>query len=518
MTRPSGSPPVKVPAGRIVAFALLLPAAMGAACVFGFAPFYAWPVPLAALASLFFVWTRSGSPLQAWLSGFAFGLGYFLAGVSWVYVSLHDFGSMPAVLAAIATFLFCAYLALFPAAAGWLMARLVREAGPRRLVAAPALFVILEWLRGWLFTGFPWLTVGTSQAPGSPLAGFAPYVGAYGTSLAVAGAAALLAAFGVSRAWSRTRVWIAAGFAALFLAGGVARLPAWTQPAGPAFSIALLQGNVAQELKWRDEVRTRTLLAYRQMIFDAQARVIVTPETALPAFLDQLPPEYVDSIRRHARETGKEILLGTVEREFRAGREFDYYNSVVRFTGGKAESFRKRHLVPFGEFIPPGFNWVLAVLRIPMSDFARGGEKQAPLRAAGVAFGVAICYEDIFGEEVIDLLPEAQVLVNVSNDAWFGESFAAEQHLQASQMRALETGRWMVRATNTGATAAIDPTGRVAKRLPWFTVGTLVTDVVPMQGMTPYARFGNYPAILLSLLIAALALRRYPPMNADRHR
>ena len=486
---------------------LLLPLAAGAASVLGFAPFYLWPVPIATLAVLFFAWTRSANKRQAALAGFAFGLGYFLAGVSWVYVSLHDFGSMPAILAGLATFLFCAYLAIFPAATGALLLRFF-EAPRARLVAAPALFVLLEWLRGWLFTGFPWLTLGTSQVPGSPLAGFAPYVGAYGTSLAVAGAAALLAALLASSAWKHFRAALAAGLAALFLVGAGARVPAWTEPAGPPVAMALLQGNVPQEIKWREDVRTKTLVDYRKMIFEARGRVVVIPETALPAFLDQLPPEYLESLRAHAREAGKEILLGTVEREFQPGGDYLYYNSLVRLTGEGTPAFRKRHLVPFGEFIPPGFRFVLAVLKIPLSDFSRGAGKQAPLVAAGVPFGVAICYEDIFGEEVIDLLPEAQVLVNVSNDAWFGKSFAAAQHLQASQMRALETGRWMVRSTNTGATAAIEPHGRVVAQLEPFTTGTLTAEVVPMGGMTPYARIGNAGALLLLVVVLALAYLR----------
>ena len=499
---------------RVPAFALLLPAAAGAACVFGFAPFYAWPVPVLALAALFLVWSRSASALQAALSGLAFGLGYFLAGVSWVFVSLHEFGSMPAPLAALATFLFCAYLALFPMAAGWLTARLVQGTAPR-LALAPAALVAFEWLRGWLFTGFPWLNLGTSQVPGSPLAGFAPYVGAYGTSLAVAGAGALLAALVASRSWPRPRAWLMAALVALFVAGGVLRLYPWTQPAGPPLAVALLQGNVPQQIKWRDDVRAQTLAAYREMIFAARGRVVVIPETALPAFLDELPAEYLQSLRRHAVETGKVILLGTVEREFR-GSAFTYFNSVVRISGDAPASFRKRHLVPFGEFIPPGFRFVLNVLKIPMSDFSRGSDEQPPITAAGVPFGIAICYEDIFGEEVIDALPAAQVLLNVSNDAWFGRSFAAEQHLQASQMRALETGRWMVRSTNTGATAAIAPSGHVATRLPWFTNGILEAEVVPMQGMTPYARWGNYAALFLVALVAgaALALGRRGKINA----
>ena len=508
MTRVVGASPA-ASAMRVVARGLIAPALAGAACVLAFAPFYAWPIAPLALAVLFHTWSRSGSPLQAALSGFAFGLGYFLAGVSWVFVSLHVFGSMPVALAALATFLFCCVLSAYPALAGWIAVRLGGASPGRRLVAAAGAFVLCEWLRGWVFTGFPWLTIGTSQAPSSPLAGFAPLLGAYGTSLVVAAVAAILVAFVASTAWSRRRFALAAAFAALFVVGALSRLVAWTEPAGAPVTVALLQGNVPQQLKWREEVRTQTLLEYRRMVFAAPAKVVVLPETALPAFLDQLPEDYLESFREHARQTGKAILMGTVEREFR-GQEFDYYNSVVRVDGSAPQAYRKRHLVPFGEFIPPGFKWVLAVLQIPLSDFARGADGQKPIEAGGLAFGVAICYEDLFGEEVIDALPAAQVLLNVSNDAWFGESFAAEQHLQASQMRALETGRWMVRSTNTGASAAIDEKGHIVARLPNFTAGTLVASVVPRKGTTPYARWGNLAALVLVAAALAAGARRIP--------
>ena len=495
-------------AARVLGVGLLLPLAAGAACVLAFAPFGLWPVAIVSLAVLFGLFAAGGSPRQAWLSGYAFGLGYFLAGVSWMYVSLHDFGGMPAVLAAIAIFALCAYFALFPAFAGWVAVSWGGAPRGRRLVVAAAAYVGLEWLRGTLFTGFSWLTTGVSQVPDSPLAGYAPYVGAYGVSLAVAGCAALAAALVTIRSRTRARIALLGGFVAIFVVGAAARLVDWTVPAGPPVRMALLQGNVAQEIKWREEVRTRTLLDYRKMIFAADARVVVVPETALPAFLDQLPADYVESLRQDAREHGKDILLGTVEREPR-GREYDYYNSVVRITGPTLATYRKRHLVPFGEFIPPGFPWVLRILHIPMSDFSRGAPDQPPIEAAGVRFGIAICYEDMFGEEVIDALPAAQALVNVSNDAWFGRSLAEEQHLQGSQARALETGRWMVRSTNTGVTAAIDERGRVAARLPVFTAGTLYADVVPRDGATPYVRMGNLAVLAIVVaLLAAVRVRR----------
>ena len=513
MTAGEALPPARPPAGRTLALGVLLPLLAGSACVFGFAPFYAWPVPLVALTLLFFAWQASGSPRQAALSGFAFGLGYFLAGVSWVYVSLHDFGSMPAPLAAAATFLFCAFLALFPAAAGWIASRLGATPARRALLAAAAM-TLTEWVRGWIFTGFPWLNFGTSQVPAGPLAGLAPYVGAYGVSLAVclAAASALLALSPVVP--RRERAFAGLGFVLLMAAGMSGPALEWTRPAGEAVTIGVLQGNVPQRIKWQEDVRTRTLQDYRRMIFETDARIVVTPETALPAFLDQLPADYLQSLRDHARAAGKDILLGTVEREF-TGDSFRYYNSLVRIGGEPgAASYRKRHLVPFGEFIPPGFPWILAVLRIPMSDFDRGAANQPPLVAAGTPFAVAICYEDLFGEEMIEQLPAARVLVNVSNDAWFGESFAADQHLQASQMRALESGRWMVRATNTGASAVIDDRGRVLKRLPPFVAGTLIEPVQPRDGATPYVRCGNAPAIAIALvlLLAAARGRRARPL------
>ncbi len=498
MTALPGAAPPR--AARAMALGFALPAAAGACGVLAFAPFYAWPVAIVILAVLFGAWSASPSPRRAAIAGYVFGLAYFLAGVSWVYVSLHEFGEMPAILAAIATFAFCAYLAIFPALAGWCAVRFGGPSHARRLTIAAAAFAGFEWLRGTLFTGFAWLDIGSSQVPAGPLAGFAPWLGVYGVSLAAGIAAALLVALVVAR--GSARLGALGGLAAIFALGYVAQVPQWTRPAGPPVRVALVQGNVPQQLKWRDDERERIFEAYRRMILAAKARVIVVPETALPAFLDELPASYVGSLREAAAREGEDVLLGTVER-FRHGPDFDYYNSLVRITGSDLASYRKRHLVPFGEYIPPGFHWVLAILHIPMSDFSSGAAHQPPIEAGGVRFGVAICYEDIFGSEVIDALPAAQAFVNVSNDAWFGGSFAADQHLQNSQMRALETGRWMVRSTNTGATAAIDERGRVVSRLPAFTVGTLVAEIVPRDGMTPYARWGNAVALALVVLLAA---------------
>jgi apolipoprotein N-acyltransferase len=508
VTFAAGPTPGRAPAARLLALHLGLPLIAGALCVSGFSPFSFFLAPLLGLAVLFWVWRHSGSPRQAFLSGFVFGLGYFLAGVSWVFVSMHTFGDMPAVMAALATFAFCAYLALFPAAAGWLALRLVPGERPlSRAVACAAAFTLLEWIRGWLFTGFPWIAIGTSQVPLSPLAGFAPLFGTYGVTLAVALAAALCAMqVAFPRRWQSL-----AAIAAIFLSGAGLREVEWTAPSGPAIKVALVQGNVPQQLKWEESVRAATANAYRDTMIATDARVVILPEAAIPAYIDQMSAKYLQGLRDHSRAAGKDFLVGAPERvpPGRNDTGTRYYNSLLRLNADEAmPAFRKRHLVPFGEFVPWGFRWFVDAMRIPMGEFDRGAANQPPLVAGGVRFGVAICYEDIFGDEVIRQLPAAEAFVNVSNDAWFGESFAADQHLQASQMRALETGRWMVRATNTGASAAIDPKGRVRSRLPPFVAGTLVAEVTPMQGMTPYARIGDLPVVILAVGLLAFASRR----------
>lgn len=482
----------------------------GAAAVAGFAPFYAWPIPIAALAALFVLWQQCGTPRRAAWLGFTFGLGLFLAGVSWVYVSLHVYGHMPAILAALATLLFCSYLALFPAVAGWLALRFAPRSGVTGpLLLMPASFVLLEWARGWLFTGFPWLAIGYSQAPNGPLSGFAPIVGAYGVSLAVGFAAGIVAAFALAPRKSRRRIMLGAAFLAWLGAGALLRTQEFTAPSGPPISVSLLQGNVPQDRKWLPEVRDETLRGYLQLVIQSRAQVVVLPETALPAFLDSLPAGYIEGIRAHAEEAGKAVLIGTVERVF-AGGESAYFNSVVDVTREDMPAYRKRHLVPFGEFIPPGFRWVLTVLKIPLTDFATGARDQPPLAAGGAQWAVAICYEDIFGEELITQLPRASLLLNVSNDAWFGRSLAADQHLQFSQMRALETGRWMLRSTNTGVTASIDHKGRVVSALPQFTRGELQAMPVPRSGSTPYVVWGNWTFLILMGLMAAGGLLAVP--------
>ncbi len=509
---------------------LLAPAALGALSVAGFAPWAWYGLPILALAGLFWL-ARADYPRAAFRKGYAFGLGWFGAGVSWVYVSLHDFGMMPAPLAVVATALFCAFLALFPALSLALAARLAPPGGWRWLAAAPAAWVLLEWTRGWIFTGFPWQALGYAQIPASPLAGYAPLLGVYGVSWLAALSAGALAlvgapphrgpgrASGVKRRFASRRLSPDGGkpllqggaggrlppliFIALLWAGGLGlQQVEWTRPAGAPVTVSLLQGNVPQTMKFQPERLAQTLLDYRQLTLASRSRLIVLPETALPLYLDRVPRFYLEELAEHARAQGGDLLVGVPE-SLPDGR---YFNSVVSLGTAPTQTYRKQHLVPFGEFVPPGFGWIVEFLDIPLSDFSRGETVQAPFEVAGQRVAVNICYEDAFGEELIRALPAATLLVNVSNDAWFGDSFAPWQHLQLAQARALETGRPMLRANNTGITAVIDPRGRVTARLPPFTQGALHAEVRGYAGLTPYARWGNAPAVALALAALAAAV------------
>lgn len=477
---------------------------LGICTVGGFAPLGLFVLPIVTLAWLLRLAERAAAPGAAFKLGLAFGLGFFVAGVSWVYVSLHDFGAMPAPLAAGVTLAFCTYLALYPALAVSAAIR-VRRDWLRRCVVFPGAWVLTEWVRGWLFTGFPWLRIGYSQAAESPLTGIAPVLGIHGVGLALVVSAGL-ALHAFARGW-RNPDWRPLA-AALLLWVGAAALKAntWTEAVGAPLRVSLLQGNVEQSIKWRHEQVAATLALYQRMIVASSARLVILPETALPLFLQDVPENFLQSIEAHAKANDADVLIGLPERG--AG---GYYNSVVSIGTSPRQVYRKVHLVPFGEFIPLRalLAPIVESMAIPLTDFSRGAPTQRPLAVAGQRVAVNICYEDVFGEEIIRQLPEATLLVNVSNVAWFGDSIAPRQHLQIAQMRAIETGRPMLRATNTGMTAVIAPNGRVTRVAPTFRTDTLDAEVRGHTGATPYVRFGNAPALgLAALFLLAGFIRR----------
>jgi apolipoprotein N-acyltransferase len=293
----------------------------------------------------------------------------------------------------------------------------------------------------------------------------------------------------------------------VWLGGFGLRQVEWTEPVGAPVQVSLLQGNVPQDLKWREDRLLATLENYRALAMTSSSPLIVMPETALPLFLEQVPPDYLEELAAHARRNGGDMLIGVPERL--PGGE--YFNSVVSVGTAPRQAYRKSHLVPFGEFIPlrPVLGRIVGMLAIPLQDFSRGGGSQRPLAVAGQRVAINICYEDAFGEEIIRQLPEATLLVNVSNVAWFGRSIAPGQHLQISQARALESGRPMLRATNTGITGVIGPDGRLIVAAPEFTTTAVTQTVRGYEGATPYVRMGNYAAVAICIaLIAAAGFRR----------
>jgi apolipoprotein N-acyltransferase len=493
------------PIRRLAAFLL------GAASAAAFAPIGGFPIAWIAFGGLYALLcplaARRGGGEAAFI-GWLFGLGAFLAGVSWIFVSLSTFGGMPVPIAALATLVFCAAMALYPALAGALFARLAPPAGGRRCLVFAASWMLAEWLRGWLLTGFPWLSAGYSQTPPSPLAGFSPIAGVYGVSLltALTGACIAEASFRGQRRGARLAPGCA--LAVILLAGAALAGHAWTTPQGEALRVAMLQGNVAQDDKWNPDKLAESLYAYYYLMRDNPAPLTVLPEAALPMFLGDVPQDYLDAMSQLAARRDGDLVFGVV-----AGDWSRYANSAVSLGASGEQRYDKAHLVPFGEFTPPGFAWFMGMLRIPMSAFTPGEERQAPLAVGSQRIAVSICYEDAFGEAIIRALPEATLLLNISNMAWFGDSLAPAQHLQIARMRALETGRMALHATNTGLTAIIGADGAVRATLPPYTRAALTGEVSAYAGSTPYARWGNRAAVaaaLLLLLPSLFARRRKP--------
>jgi len=305
--------------------------------------------------------------------------------------------------------------------------------------------------------------------------------------------------------WKRNTI---AFLVLIWVAGSVLKLVEWTTPSKKPISVALLQGNIAQDIKWSPEAAEHTLSLYLRMAEASKAKLIIMPETAMPVLSSQIPQELIVRLQTHAVKNQGAILVGAVEQE-----NDGYFNSVLSIDGSKSEAYRKSHLVPFGEFIPlkVAFGWIYRdLLNMPLSDLTRGSMHQQPMNIAGEKVAINICYEDVFGEEIIRQLPTATLLVNASNDAWYGQSNAAYQHMQFSQARALETGRTVLRATNTGATAIIDPHGNVLEHAPHFTETTLNGTAQGYSGSTPYVRWGNWLFLIICLIgLTAICLPNF---------
>jgi apolipoprotein N-acyltransferase len=502
------------------AFALAGAFFAGAATVFGFAPFGLSALPVVTLAVLILLWQRASTAREAARLGFAFGAGLFGVGVPWVYIALNTFGGMAAPLAAIGTAGFCAFLALYPALAGALAVRWTLPDSWPRALAAAALWTLAEWARSFVFTGFSWLALGYAALPGGvpgPFAGYAPVGGVFLVTLAMAlAAAALVLTIDAFPVPARVRGTALLAMIAAIGAGGTAlgRIE-WTSPVGTPVAVSLVQGNVAQDLKFDPQFRRSTFRNYTELVAATRGRLVVLPESAFPVFVDEIPEPVLEFLLRTAAARDGDVLAGlfTAERPEVAGGQPRYYNSVVSLGAAEPQLYRKRHLVPFGETIPlePVLGYLIrTLLAIPLASQSAGEADQPPLAVAGQQVAVNICYEDAFGADIRPQAAAATLLVNVTNDAWYGRSLAALQHNQIAAMRALETGRPLLRATNTGITSAIGHDGRELARLPWFERGILEVEITGRQGITPYVRWGDAlaGAIAAMTLMTALVARR----------
>ena len=475
--------------------------AAGALLACAFAPLQWWPLAILCPALLMWLWDSVTPRQGAWL-GFWFNTGTFAAGTYWLYISIHVFGEAPLYIAAALMAALVGIMALYHAALGYAVARWLPARGALRwLIAVPGAWLLVEWWRGWFLSGFSWLSLGYSQTD-TWLARLAPVLGVYGVSGALLICSGALAALLLG--CRRVRWMAVAALAVPWVTAAAVAGVEWTHPSGPPVSVAVVQGAIPQDQKWQDSNKETTLNLYHDLTQRALGRrLIVWPESAPADLVNELVP-YITNVYREARTHGSALVIGIL----RASDDGEHFYNSVLALDDRLSWYDKDHLVPFAEFFPvPGFvrSW-LRLHSLPYSDFTRGGANQPPLPAAGLMLGATVCYEDAYGSSMIRVLPAANALVNVTNDAWFGHSSARHQHFQIARMRAIEAGRYLIRAANDGISGVIGPHGEVVARAPEFTPYVLMSSVTPRAGLPPYARVGNWPVVSLSLLALACGL------------
>ena len=483
---------------RLIAFAL------GAATTLAFEPF-GWSLlaPVLLLPLLYICLTAT--PRDAAGHAFWFGFGLFLTGTYWIYISVHVYGNAALWIALLLMVALALLMATIVSIGGWLISRLSQGEPWLLLLVGPAAWVFAEWVRGWILTGFPWMALGYGQID-TLLAGWAPVLGVYGVSLMlVLSTSAILATLMASN--GRERVMGLVALVLPWLVGGLLALVDWTEADGRPLKATILQAGVSQDKKWdRDQLRPIMEFYHSATLSAADSDIVLWPEVAIPAVNDQVE-SFIARVESDARSNGQTVLFGILERSFERSEEGRIYNSVMLVGSDERQSYRKRHLVPFGEYfpVPAAVREWMKMQNLPYADLAKGDDVQPLLTAAdGTRFGVAICYEDAYGAEQLYAFPDAGILINVSNDAWFGDSIAPHQHLEIARMRSLEFGRPALRSTNTGISAFIAADGDLVQAGRQFEPEFLTGNLQPRRGMTPYASSGNWPVIGLCMAILGL--------------
>lgn len=471
----------------------------GLLLVLSFAPFGYYLFAELSLCLLLFVWFRSSAILSFWY-GWLFGLAFFGYGIYWVYISIHYYGQAPLIVAFAILSLLVTFLSLYIGLLGYLLNRIYISCYYKYLFVFPAGWVLLEWLRGWFLSGFPWLFLGYGHID-SPLCGWATVFGVYGVSFFIAQSAGAL--FYIFKYWKRNKK-IVFGSALLVLivwslGFGLAKI-SWTKRVGEPILASLIQGNVSQEEKWKpDNLLPITNSYIYQTAKNLNSKIIVWPEAAIPAFPEDIWI-YIKLLSVAAKRKNATILTGI---PFYDKKNGSYYNGLLAF-GASDGRYYKRHLVPFGEYVPLKFilTWIHNFITIPMSDFSSGAKRQPEFIVDKIILAPFICYEIAYPSLILDYLPRAGLLVTVSDDSWFGKSIASSQHLEIARMRSLEVGRFQIFATNTGISSIIDGSGKVIEETQEFKQTVLTKEVVVLSGSTPWVRLGQY--ILLPLLVAVL--------------
>jgi len=478
----------------------------GVLLTFSFAPYQWWPLAIVCPAVLMWLWEGTKPREAAWL-GFCFNFGTFAAGTYWLYTGLHTMGGAPVWIAGGLMLGLTGAMAVYHGALGYIVGRWLPATGPLRwLLALPAAWLIVEWWRGWFLSGFMWLSLGYSQTD-TWLARLAPIIGTYGISALLLVSSGALVAILLGNL--RIRVVAVSLIALPWIVSGLLAGVEWTKPSGAPVTVAIVQGAIPQDEKWLKTNEPKILGVYRDLAEQAfGAQVIVLPEASLPPIANEIVA-YLRTLYSDASHQGSALVVGVL----RANDDYSqYYNSVLALDRNvpQVQWYDKNHLVPFAEFFPvPSFvrSW-LRLMSLPYSDFTRGAQVQTPLQAGGLKLSASICYEDGYGSAQLGAVVNADALVNVTNDAWFGHGSARHQHFQIARMRAIEAQRYLLRAANDGISAVIGPHGEVVAEAPGFQKYVLRSQVTPRMGVPPYARYGNWPVILLALLGLALSVWR----------
>ncbi|MFT4763716.1 MAG: apolipoprotein N-acyltransferase [Oleispira sp.] len=467
---------------------------------FAIAPFFLWPIVIVSLMGLLFS-LHNSSAKEAAIRTWFFGLGKFSVGVSWIYVSMHDHGGTPAILAILMVGLFAAFLATFPALFLYFFQRFYNQYTSKPIIsmlAFAALWFAYEWFRSWFMTGFPWLFAGDAQLH-TWLNGWAPILSVYGLSFFTA----LTAAAIYYSLRNKQANYLA--FLIVWPIGFLLQSISWTEVTND-LTVSAVQGNIAQEVKWLPEQRSPTINAYLEQTRQHwDSDLVLWPETAVTVLKDQFQT-YLDTINQEAINNKTTLITGIPFRYTQGPFQGEFHNSILAIGMGEG-LYHKQKLVPFGEYIPleQVIRGLLPFFDLPMSSFKQGDKNQALLKVEKdeQLFLIApfICYEIVYPEFVADMAKESDMLITISNDAWFGDSLGPKQHMAIAQMRALETQRYLLRSTNTGITALVNHKGKIVKQLPTQQRATLTAIAQTRQGSTPFMMFGLWPLFILTILI-----------------